>query len=267
MVRKPVVSGKFYPASAQELKKLLKGFVPEETKKMLARAVILPHAGYIYSGKVAAVTVNKILKQKRVIILGPKHTDEGLDYALWPKGAWDTPLGEVKIDEELAEKILAKGNYIKADYLAHGLEHSIEVELPFLLHFFGEFKFIPIACQVAEVSVYQQVATQIYEGIKLLKDEILLVASTDMTHYEPDATARKKDRAALEYIVNLDEEGLLNKVLKENITMCGVAPVAILISLVKQLGVKKTQVALYETSANASGDYNSVVGYAGVIIS
>jgi AmmeMemoRadiSam system protein B len=267
MVRQPIVSGQFYPAEAEKLKNLLASFILEEPKKMLAKAVILPHAGYIYSGKVAATTVNKILGQKRIIILGPKHTPEGLDYALWPKGSWNTPLGEVEIDEELAEKILVKGSCIKADYLAHKFEHSIEVELPVLLHFFGEFKFVPIACQVAKNLTYEQVATQIYEGIKLVKDRVLLVASSDMTHYEPDITARKKDRLALEHITNLDEEGFLKEVSKENITVCGIAPVAILISLAKKLGAKKAQVALYQTSADASGDYSSVVGYAGVIIS
>lgn len=267
MIRKPVVSGQFYPANAEKLRKLIDSLTPKGSGKMLAKGLILPHAGYVYSGKVAITTVSKILPKKRVIILGPKHTPYGADYALWSSGSWDTPLGEIKIDEDLATQILTKGGYLKQDCLAHESEHSIEVELPILLHFFGEFKFVPIACQAADVSTYQKVAAQIYAGIKLLKEEILLVASTDMTHYEPDQTARKKDRAALEYIVNLDEEGLVQKVTKDNISMCGIAPVAVLLSLVKNLGAKKTQVALYETSADINGDYNSVVGYAGAIIS
>lgn len=267
MIREPVVSGQFYPANNAELQKLIESFKPKEAKKMSAVAVILPHAGYVYSGKVAVTTVSKILPKKRIVILGPKHSPYGEDYALWAMGSWNMPFGQVQIDEDLARQILVKGNYIKENYLAHESEHSIEVELPVLNYFFSEFKFVPIACQVSSLETYHAVAEQIYEGLKSVKEEVLLVASTDMTHYEPDLTARKKDRQALEYIVAFDAEGLVKKVTEDNITMCGIAPVAILLSCLKRLGARKAQVALYETSADSSGDYSSVVGYAGLIFS
>lgn len=267
MVRESVVSGQFYPAGKEKLTTLISSLRPKESAKISAKAIIIPHAGYIYSGRVAVVTVSRVLARKQVIILGTNHTGHGSDFALWAKGGWKTPLGEIEIAEDLAKLIIEKGDYIKEEYLAHKFEHSIEVELPIISYFFNAYSFIPIACQVSDVSTYQNVAAQIYEGIKSIKEDVILVASTDMTHYEPDATARKKDREALEYIINLDEEGLVRKVTKDNISMCGVAPVAILINLVKRLGARKAQVALYQTSGDVSGDYSSVVGYAGVIIS
>lgn len=262
-----MVSGQFYPAEKENIVSLIENFKPKESAKISAKAVILPHAGYVYSGRVAVTTVSRVLAKRQVLILGPNHTGHGGDFALWAKGSWKTPFGKIDIAEKLARNIIEKGTYIKEEYLAHKFEHSIEVELPILSYFFDSFYFVPIACQASSISVYQNVAFQIYEGIKSENEDIFLVASTDMTHYEPDATARKKDRDALDCIINFDEEGLVKKVSKDNMSMCGIAPVAILINLIKRLGAKKAQVAKYETSADSSGDFSSVVGYAGVIIS
>jgi AmmeMemoRadiSam system protein B len=266
MTRKPAVSGQFYPSNPKELEELIKGFTPRQVAKLSAKALILPHAGYVYSGKVAVTTVSKILPKKRVVILGLNHSGQGEDFALYAQGAWEIPFGSISIDEPCAQAILKKATYIKEDSLAHTYEHSIEVELPILYHFLGDFQFVPISCQVASLETYRNVALEIYEAIKGFKEEILLVASSDMTHYEPDQTARKKDRFAMEAIINLDEEDLIKRVRKDTITMCGIAPVAILLSCVKLLGAKKAQVAMYQTSADASGDYTSVVGYAGIVI-
>lgn len=267
MRRQPIVSGQFYPGRENELKQIIEGFISKEPSKMSAKAIILPHAGYVYSGRVAVTTVNKILPKKTLIILGPKHTSYGADFSLWPKDSWDTPFGPINIDENLAKSIMEKGDYITEDEMAHKFEHSIEVELPIFHYFFGEFTFVPIACQIANITMYRNVASQIYEALKNRKEDILIVASSDMTHYEPDPQARKKDSQAIESIINLDEEELVKKVRAKNISMCGIAPVAILISCVKKLGAKKAQVALYQTSGDTSGDYSSVVGYAGIIIS
>jgi AmmeMemoRadiSam system protein B len=267
MLRKPVVSGQFYPANKEALASLIDSFLPKTAKKMSARAIILPHAGYIYSGKVAVETVSRIMPAKRLVILGPKHSSGGEDFALWAKGGWITPFGEIKIDQDLASRILAKGNYIKEDYLAHQPEHSIEVELPILTRLFGVFEFVPIACQVSTLEIYQSVARELYEAIKPIKEQVLLIASSDMTHYSPDEICRRKDRAALDSIIALDLEALIEKVIKEDISMCGIAPVVILISCLKHLGAKKAQIALYQTSGDINADYSSVVGYAGVIFS
>ncbi|MFA5007732.1 MAG: AmmeMemoRadiSam system protein B [Candidatus Omnitrophota bacterium] len=267
MIREPVVSGQFYPQEAVELKKVIEAFKPKVPPKGAVYGLILPHAGYVYSGRVTVATVSKVLPKKRIVILGPNHTGYGEDFALYPDGRWKIPFGDIPIDKELGKAIIDGGTDIVADKLAHRFEHSIEVELPILHYFFGDFSFAPIVCRAAAFNVYERVAEQIFLAIKNIKEEIIFIASSDMTHYEPDAAARRKDRMALEYITNLDAEGLVKTVKKENISMCGIAPVAILLLIMKKIGANKANVSLYETSAEATGDTSSVVGYAGVVIS
>ena len=268
MLRIPAVSGQFYPGTKEALLDTIESLKPtKEPTKASYRGIIMPHAGYIYSGKVAIATASRLLPKKRLIILGPNHTGFGKPFSMWAKGSWQIPTAEISIDEELAQSILKAGSVIQEDITAHKLEHSIEVELPILNYFLGDFKFVPIACQNTNLKEYRNAADQIVAAVKPIKEEVLFIASTDMTHYEPDPTARKKDRAALEKIIDLDEEGLIETLKKENISMCGFAPVSIMISCLKKLGALKAQVALYQTSADANGDYNSVVGYAGVLIS
>lgn len=266
MIRTPIVNGQFYPNKTDQLEKTIKGYRPSGESKIDAKGIILPHAGYLYSGRVAVTTVSKVLAKKRLIILGPNHSGLGVNFAIWPKGKWNTPLGDVAVDEELAALILSKSDIIEENYASHRNEHSIEVELPILQYFFGEFSFVPIACMQADSRLYQKVAAEIAEAIKAIKNDILLIASTDLTHYEPDPAARRKDSLAIEAIINLDEDGLVQTVSKNEISMCGLAPVAIFISCLRKLGAKKAQVALYQTSADFSGDSSSVVGYAGIII-
>ncbi len=266
MIRKAVVDGQFYPDQAQGLKNIIEGFRPKGSLRISAKGIILPHAGFVYSGRVAVTTVSKVLAKKKLIILGPNHTGKGAQFSLWEKGAWKIADKEIGIDSETAAAILSKGNSISADTAAHIEEHSIEVELPILNYFFGDFKFVPIACQKANLTAYREAAEQIFKALKGLGEDFLLVASTDLTHYEPETTARKKDRRAIEAIINLDEKELLKRISEENITLCGEAPLAILISCLKKLGAKKSHVALYQTSGEVSGDNSSVVGYVGMII-
>ncbi len=267
MIRNSIVSGQFYPSNRESLNKMIEAFKPKDSSKISAKGVILPHAGYIYSGKVAVVTLAKVLKKTKIIILGPNHSGLGAKFGLWAKGSWKTPYGNIEIDEELAQRILDKEGVIAEDYLAHQGEHSIEVELPILKYFFKEFKFVPIACSRANIKDYQKAASQIFEAIKNEKEDILVVVSTDLTHYEPDASARRKDRLAIDAIVNLDEENLVSQIRKENITMCGEPSVSIALGCLKKMGARKSQVILYQTSGDTSGDYSSVVGYTGMVIS
>jgi hypothetical protein len=267
MVREPQVCGQFYPSNPRELERLISNFTPQVTTKVQAKGALLPHAGYIYSGRVAVTTVAKVSPKERVIILGPNHTGFGEEFSIYSRGKWRMPWGLVDIDEELASKILEKGSYIKEDTLAHRFEHSIEVELPILRHFFSSFKFVPIVCSTASLDMYRKVANQIYQGVKDTQEQVLIIASGDMTHYEPDHQARKKDRLAIESILHLDEEELLKRVKKENISMCGIATVSIMLSCAKLLGSKKAEVTLYQTSGDVTGDTSSVVGYLGVIVS
>lgn len=266
MIRKPSVRGQFYPSDSKELRRTIESLNPKKTSKIKALGIILPHAGYVYSGKVAVTTVASICPKKKVIILGPNHTGIGGPFSIFPEGEWEMPFGNVKIDSELASSILDVGNIIKEDTSAHTYEHSIEVELPILQYFFGNFKFIPIACSHSTIDEYKKVGKQIFKAIEDMKEEVLLVASNDMSHYEKDATARKKDSFATESIINLDEEELLNRVSRENISMCGASSVSILIHCCKLLKAKKAQVALYQTSGDVNGDYSSVVGYLGVVV-
>lgn len=267
MIREPVVSGQFYPQNASQLRKEIERFKVKESAKQAAYGIILPHAGYVYSGRVAVTTVSKVIPKKRIIILGPNHTGYGQDFGMYSDGSWKIPFADLPIDSKLAQRILESGADITADTLAHKFEHSIEVELPILYYFFGDFSFVPIVCGASSIAIYEKVAAQIFSAVKEDKEEILFVASSDMTHYEPDTTARRKDRAALEHIINLDAERLVKTVKKENISMCGIAPVAILLLIMKKIGANKANVSLYETSADSTGDASSVVGYAGVIIS
>lgn len=266
MIREPIVDGRFYPGQTKDLEDIIESFDPKSSLKISAKGIILPHAGFVYSGRVAVATVSKVLAKKKIIILGPNHTGEGALFSLWEKGAWKISGKEIKIAEKLASTILSKGKSISADTEAHINEHSIEVELPILNYFFNDFEFVPIACQKASLAEYQKVAEQIFKALDGFREDFLLIASTDLTHYEPETTARKKDRRAIEAIVNLDEKELLKRIAEENITLCGEAPLAILIACLKKLGAKKSHVALYQTSGEFSGDTTSVVGYAGIII-
>jgi len=266
MIRKPVVDGQFYPQKKEEIDDFIQKFSLQTSSQINAKGVILPHAGYIYSGRVAIETLAKVIPKKKVIILGPNHTGLGNNFSLWPKGSWKIPSGQIQIDEKLAETILSKGDLIKEDYLAHKQEHSIEVQLPIINYFFSEFKFVPICCRQADITIYREIATQIFESIKEVKTDILLIASTDLTHYEADQVARKKDRLVMEAIIDLDEEELLQRVKNKNITMCGEAPVAIVIACLKKMGARKSQTILYQTSADTSGNSESVVGYGGMVI-
>ena len=266
MNRKPIINGTFYPANTKDINDLIKGFIPEKSSKMSAKGLILPHAGYIYSGKVAVATIAQTLPKKRIIILGTNHSGRGPNFSLWDKGSWTIPFGEIDIDEKLAASILANGDIIESDISAHIEEHSIEAELPILYYFFENFKFVPINCKHSTLKNYENAANQIYNAIKNISDEILLIASTDLTHYEPEASARKKDREIIDSIINLDEKSMLQKIDKFDISMCGAAPVAILISCLKKIKAAKSKVIMYQTSGDSSGDYNSVVGYLGALI-
>ncbi len=266
MIRKNAVAGQFYPHNPNKLKIMIESFIEKETSKIDAKGIIMPHAGYIYSGKVATVTVEKIRPKKRVIILGPNHMGTGETFSMFSRGEWEIPSGRIKIDEELAQAILNHSDLIKEDVSAHIYEHSIEVELPILHYFFKDFKFLPIVCSLSSLETYRKVAHHIFKTIKNIKDDILIIASSDMTHYEEDYRARKKDSYAIESIVKLNEEELLKRIKEKDISMCGVAPVSILIACCKLLKAKKATVTLYRTSGDITKDTSSVVGYLGAVI-
>ncbi len=269
-IRKPAVAGQFYPANKEKLEEaivsLIKKGLNSNAAKNRVKGLILPHAGYQYSGAVAAETVASSELQSTFIILGPNHTGMGESFSVMTEGYWQTPLGDVEIDFKLADEIVKNSKYFKSDTLAHLTEHSIEVLLPFLQFVKGKIKFVPIVVARADEDIYKLLAKDIYNALVSLKKEedVLLIASSDMTHYESHESATKKDQYAIEAILGLDAQELLKRVNEMDISMCGIAPVAIMLETAKNLGAHHANLVKYQTSAEATGDYSSVVGYAGV---
>jgi AmmeMemoRadiSam system protein B len=267
-VRRPTVAGQFYPQDTLQLKRQIEEFIKKDIVKKEVIACVLPHAGYIYSGRVAAETIAHIKIKEKIILLGPNHTGLGASLGIMTEGKWQMPLGDILIDEELAKIFLKKCSDLEEDFLSHLYEHSIEVILPFLQYFKKDFKIVPITVMSNEKEVYKRLGIALAEVIKEnnLKDKTLMIASSDMTHYESQVSAEKKDRLAIEAILELDEDKLLERVNRYNISMCGVAPVSIMLSYAKNLEAEKAELIKYQTSGDVSGDYSSVVGYAGIIV-
>jgi hypothetical protein len=175
-------------------------------------------------------------------------------------------LGDIEIDSELGKRILASSSYLEEDHVAHQFEHSLEVQLPFLQYFKPDVRIVPIILAHAKGATYKKIGKELASAIKESKKAVVILASSDMTHYEPHEIARKKDSRAIEAILDLNEDELLRRVDELDISMCGYAPVVSLISAAKELGAKKAELVKYQTSGDTSGDYSSVVGYAGIIV-
>jgi len=265
-VRNPVVAGRFYSASEEGLKKELKGLIADRKEQIDAIGVISPHAGYACSGCVAGELFPSIKQKSTYIILGPNHTGYGKRFGLDAERSWKTPLGEVKINKKIAGEILERSEYIEKDTTCHDLEHSIEVQLPFLQYLNKDFTFVPIVISARDPEAYKKIGRELAGLIGSMKDKPLIIASSDMTHYEPDESAKKKDKMAIDRILKLDLDGFLDTVAKYRISMCGLGPAAIMLEAAIMLGAKKAKLIKYATSGDVLGDYSSVVGYAGVAI-
>ncbi|MDD5476980.1 MAG: AmmeMemoRadiSam system protein B [Candidatus Omnitrophica bacterium] len=267
-IRKPAVAGQFYPSNAKDINAMISSFADKGAQKNDVIGCVLPHAGYVYSGKVAVATISRVNIKNTVVLLGPNHTGLGADFSIMPQGTWQTPLGNVEINSELANSFLSKSAYLEADTIAHLDEHSLEVELPILQYFRRDFKIVPIAIKIGDLSALNEIAQSLAGGINEigLKSSVIFIASSDMTHYEPQKSAEKKDNLAIEAICALDEQRLESTIKKFDISMCGFAPVAVLIKAAKILGAKAGKLIKYQTSADATKDTSSVVGYAGITI-
>lgn len=267
-LREPVVAGQFYPCKKEELKDLIASFVDKTARKNDVFGAILPHAGYIYSGRVAVETVSRINIKDTVVLLGPNHRARGSTFSIMSQGTWQTPLGNIEIDADLAKLFLNKSKYLKEDSTAHLDEHSIEVQLPILQYFKSNFKIVPIAIRTDNLAMLTEVAKSLAAVISenSLQNSVLFIASSDLTHYEPLSSAEKKDTLAIGIIVALDEQKLSIVVKEFDISMCGFAPIAVLIKVAKLLGAKKGKLIKYQTSGDATKDNSSVVGYAGITI-
>lgn len=266
MLRSPAVAGQFYPDRQDVLDKALDRLIPPVGHKRAAFGIISPHAGYIYSGGVAGKCFASVQITPELVILGPNHHGIGKQLAIYHRGSWQTPLGAVPIAETLAEAILAACPMTTADTDAHRFEHSLEVQVPFLQKLAASPAIVPIC--VGRVPLDQLLAfgDGLAAALSGLDPLPLIIASSDMTHYESGDEARRKDRLALERVLALDPEGLYRVVRDHHISMCGVLPAVIMLRAAKALGATGAEVVAYANSGDVTGDQREVVGYAGVIV-
>ncbi|MFH1552118.1 MAG: AmmeMemoRadiSam system protein B [Candidatus Omnitrophota bacterium] len=265
MARNPVVSGQFYPGDKETLLKELGGMIPDCSEKINAVGAIVPHAGYVYSGYVAGEVYAKLKPKTTYIILGPNHTGYGERFASCAE-SWSTPLGPVDVDKDLLAEMMRETGLIVEDSSAHAFEHSIEVQLPFIQKTSPEASIVPITVQYGNLSEYQELALAITSAIKKKNRDAIIIASSDMTHYESRKVAKEKDKKAIQAVLDLDAEKLLNVVEKNNISMCGYIPAGIMLMCAKSMGAKKAELVKYSDSGEMTGDTLQVVGYAGMIV-
>lgn len=279
MIRKPAVAGLFYDSNPDKLRrdiehcfnhKLGPGKIPKlgSYEKNRIFGAVVPHAGYSCSGPVAANAYYEIAKNgfpKTFVILCPNHTGLGTGISVFTEGNWETPLGKVKIDEEFAKQIMINSQLIDSDSSAHIKEHSCEVHLPFLQYFSDDFEIVPIVMWMQDMGSATDVANAIVTTSKELNKPISIIASTDLTHYENQESAQKKDALILDAIANMDEFALVDAVENNNITMCGYGPTIATIKSSRDLGSKKGKILKYATSGDTCGDSDSVVGYCSAI--
>lgn len=266
MIRQPAVAGQFYPGSPQELLFQLKQLVPLTDLKRTALGVISPHAGYVYSGAPAGLLLAGITLPRTVIILGPNHRGVGSLAALSPEDGWQTPLGVVPIEKRLAGLIRKQIPAVEEDSSAHRYEHSLEVQVPFLQYLRPDVSIVPLCLAFGDYGGCEIVGKGIAAAIREFGEEVLILASSDMTHYESAESARKKDNLALERALALDPKGLVDVCRSNRISMCGVIPSAVMLVAAKELGATQTELVAYTNSGEVTGDVRQVVAYAAVAV-
>lgn len=269
IVRKPAVAGMFYDADAASLRQQLSSFFANAKAKPTCIGVISPHAGYVYSGRTAAWAIASLKTAKTFIILGPNHNGIGPEFSCFASGSWQTPLGKLDVDEHAAKRLAEQCKFLRADAMGHMMEHSIEVQLPFLQHRFGSFGIVPISVMNAGygreflgkcIELGKAIATVSRENVETLENSLGIVASSDFSHYLPKEVADKKDGMAVEKIIGLNVNGFFKTLEDIDASVCGFGPIAVLMSAARQLGLK-AKLVNKSTSGDATGDYSSVVAY------
>lgn len=266
MIRYPAVAQRFYPADPQELTHLLDSLIPAGTTARPAQAVVMPHAGYIYSGAVAGETIAAVEVPETVIVLGPNHHGLGAPAALTSGGHWAMPLGQVAINRELAALILAHCPEVENDPPAHRDEHSLEVLVPFLQYRQPRLTIVPLCLSHLDLAQCLRLGQGLAAAVREFTGPVLLAASSDMTHYQSRAKAGAQDRLAIERVLALDPAGLYQTVADHRISMCGVIPTVIALVAALSNGADQARLVRYTDSGAVSGDTEQVVGYAGFII-
>jgi hypothetical protein len=268
MVRRPAVAGRFYPADPRELRHQLDELTagPAPAAEPRAIAVVVPHAGYIYSGRIAARTYASVRLPGRAVVLGPNHTGEGEAIAVMTEGSWETPLGDAPIDAPLARALLAACGAVREDDRAHRREHSLEVQIPFLQHLAEAARFVPVCVGTLHLPTLLDLGRAVAETVRGAGGDVLLVISSDMSHYVPAEEAEARDRMAIACMERVDPESLHRVVVAESISMCGVAPAVAGLEAARHLGARRGRLVVYGHSGERTGDHRSVVGYAGLVV-
>ena len=266
MIRPPAVSGRFYPSDEKKLALEIEKYTSSANKKSFARGCVVPHAGYLYSGHVAGAVYSEIEIPARCILLGPRHFPGGEAMAIISEGSWRTPFGDAQIDSELAAELKRACPLLREDRMAHEREHSLEVQIPFLQQLAANLRFVPVVLATQRYQDLETLGHAVARVIAAHTEPVVLIASTDMNHYESDAITRTKDHKAIDHILALDPRGLYDLVRSEGITMCGYAATAAMLIAMRDLGAKDAELIRYATSGDITGDWDQVVGYAGIII-
>lgn len=271
-LRLPAVAGRFYPAEAGELARQVTGFLAAgASRPRRARAVMAPHAGYVYSGGVAGKVFAAVEVPERVVVLAPNHTGRGPRVSVMAAGAWRIPGADVPVDQELAAALLAAFPDARADHEAHRFEHAIEVELPFLVARQPGVRIVPVVLGMLPAADAVALGAALHRAVAELRaahpaGDVLVVASSDMSHYLPDESARQVDRVALAPLLDFDPEALHRTVVEHDISMCGFVPATVMLAYAREAGADRPELVAYATSGDASGDRSHVVGYAGVVL-
>ncbi len=278
-VRRPAVAGMFYPGTkAALLRSIEEAFkrvgiqsIPRPASEGPRKIVglLCPHAGYMYSGHVAASAYAEVAEDgipQTFVVIGPNHTGLGAPISVFEVGSWETPLGLVHIDEELAGAILDACPLAESDQVGHMAEHSVEVQLPFLQAIYGEVRIVPVVMLDQTMSASRELGMAIAKTCKALGRDCVIIASSDLTHYEPAEVAERKDRSALDAILRLDEESLYKAISAMSISMCGYGPTAAMLVAAKALGARTAQLIKYSHSGETTGDYSAVVGYGAAVV-
>jgi MEMO1 family protein len=266
LVREPAVAGQFYPGRPDRLRREVEQYTAHTGPKIRAIGCIAPHAGYMYSGHVAGAVYARLELPQRFVILCPNHTGMGQPLAMMSSGAWATPLGEAGIDEALAESLQQSCDLLVDDPMAHATEHALEVQLPFLQVLAPGFQFVPITVGTGNFEALTRLGEALAQVVLQTNTHVMIIASSDMNHYESDDATRIKDAKAIERVLSLDPQGLYETVRQENISMCGYGPAVVMLTAAKLLGAKSAELVKYATSGDVSGERDAVVGYAGMLI-
>lgn len=265
-LRHPAVAGRFYPEDRDALLSDLRSFLQAREVPRPALGCMVPHAGYIYSGSVAGAVFADLEIPPQCVLLCPNHTGRGRSLAIMSHGAWQTPLGSVPIDSQLAVALKQGCPMLNEDAEAHRCEHAIEVVLPFLQQSRPHFSFVPIALGTGQFTALEQLGEALAAVTRAQEQPVLIIASSDMNHYENDQVTRVKDTKAIERILALDARGLFEVVTQEDISMCGFGPAVAMLTAAKRLGATSAQLIKYATSGDVFGERDMVVGYAGVVV-